>query len=429
MSDLHHRDNNLQKSVSGISGGSSEIADEPAVIENTYDGFVAKIQACGAKCSMISSNTMENTSQLFETAEALVENLYVGCLSSEMMEFLWTGHLGKERHKARLLAFYKFFNYDPTIIVPSVYFTIFPEICEASILGDDDFNVESIEENYSSKAIYIKVPQMCYQQNKIIDIDFINARNSKLMTMEGGTLVEVEHFFSMKTIQVLFTKFIGERIIKHLSQNMNIQQFRKGKNTRLSKLAEQAIANSPIKIVGHLPIPRAESPSSNPFKKPSPQAHKKTVPSIAPTVELQTVVSIDIPQINIQNELKKSQAVATTGERICLLVYNTYIQENHEKYWIQKTSWAFVPSIKLYVAPTNLYKEEKTLWLSFQPDHTIAGKRDLMELIMVARNNEILINIMNPEFYDMVRPMFSLDVKVFFNFSTIFIATRYGCLC
>ena len=389
-------------------GSTPEAGEEVQTIQSVYDGFLVKMQGCGVKGSLVFSNEKRDTRpSLFENAEAVIENLHVGCLSNEMVEILWSGHRNPAAHKERLLAFYTFFNFDLAALVPSPYFTIFPELCDGdnmvreSTVGEDK---EEVEENFSSAEIYVKIPQLCYQQNKEIDIDFINARNSKIMAPEPGSTVEVEHFFSMKTVQVLWTKHIGEKIIRHLSQSLDIQKFRKGNRHRLSRQAEQAIANSPIRTIGKLPFSKKKE-----TKQPPKQ---RTVPAVAPVTELQIVISIAIPQINIQNELKKSQAIVTTGERICMLVYNTYIKEQNEEYWIQKTAWAYIPSLKCYIAPTNLYKEEKTMWLSFQQDQQVLAKRNLMEIIMVARNNEVMINVMNPEFYDLVKPMLSLDIKL-----------------
>lgn len=391
--------------------------EEEQTIESIYDGFVAKIQACGVKGSMLLTNMKEEgPGSIFESAEALIEQFYLGCLSNEMLTFLWTGHLDSKRHKERLLNFYRFFNHDPAAIGASMYFTIFPEMLEGDSFSNEDNVYEDTEEIFSSKGICVKIIQISYQQNKKMDIDFINARNSKLIASDEKNLVDVEHFFAMKRMQIFFTKLIGEKIIRHLGQNLNIQQYRKATRPHLSKQAEQAIANSPTKIDGQFPLSQHDSHSkqSNLVKK---QPKKKLVPDVAPSIELQIVVSIDIPQINIQNELKKSQAIVTTGERICILVYNTYVQDRHEKYWIQKTAWTFIPSLRTYIAPTNLYKEEKTMWLNPQAGQTGHGKRSLMEIIMVARNNEVVVSAMNPEFYDLVRPMFTLDVKVFRSIS------------
>jgi len=391
----------------------SEALEEQETIETIYDGFIAKIQACGVKGSMIFTNVPENVKgNLFESAEALIEQFYLGCLSNEMLTFLWTGHLDTTRHKERLLNFYKFFNHDPSSTACSMYFTIFPQLLEAENYLLEDEKHEDVEENFSSKGIYVKITQISYQQNNRMDMDFINAKNSKLIENKDVSMVDVEHFFAMKKMQIFFTKFIGEKIIRHLSQSLNIKQFRKGTSAHLSKQAEQAIANSPTKIIEQFPFPQHDSQSkpNNPIKK---QSKKKMVPDVKPSIELQIVVSIDIPQINIQNELKKSQAIITTGERIYILVYNTYVQDRDEKYWIQKAAWTFIPSLGAYIAPTNLYKEEKTMWLNPQEEKEGNGKRNLMEIIMVAKNNEVLVNVMNPEFYDLVRPMMSLDVKVF----------------
>ncbi|MDR3549158.1 MAG: hypothetical protein P4M11_13015 [Candidatus Pacebacteria bacterium] len=405
LNDVYVLISDLQPSVK--EGSTPEAGEDVPPIQNVYDGFVAKIQAYGFKGSVVFSNEKkEERSSLFENSEGVIEKLYVGGLSNEMLEFLWSCHLDGPEHKERLLSFYTFFNFDLAAVVPSPYFSIFPELCESAGLsaerGGNDEDLGPIEENFSQEEIYAKIPEMCYQQNKEIDVDFINARNSKILEPEN--VAEVEHFFSMKTIQVLFTKHIVEKIIRHLSQSLDVQKYRKGNRPRLSRQAEQAIANSPIKTIGKLTLPKKQGTTQ-------PKPKQRTVPAVAPVTELQIVISIDSPQINVQNELKKSQAIITTGERICMLVYNTYIREQKEEYWIQKTGWAFIPSLKCYIAPTNLYKEEKTMWLSFQQDQQVLAKRNLMEIIMLARNNEVTINVMNPEFYDLVKPMLTLDIK------------------
>ena len=399
--------------------------EESPFIETIYNGFVIKIQTCGVKGSMVFSNIKENIpGTIFESAEVVIEQFYLGCLSNEMLTFLWRGHLNTTRHKERLLAFYKFFNFNSSAIGSSMYFTIFPKLFETENFPMEDSMCDDIEENFSSKGIYIKITQITYQQNKEIDINFTNARNSRIMINHEENLVEVEHFFAMKTMQVFFTKIIGEKIVKHLSQSLDFQQFRKGSRPHLSKKAEQAIANSPTKVIGQFPFPQKDS-YDNQNNRANNKPKKKIDLDIDSSVELQIVISIDIPQINIQNELKKSQAIVTTGERICVLVYNTYIQDRFEKYWIQKTAWAFIPNLKTYIAPTNLYKEEKTMWLGFQLDQKTSGKRSLMEIIMLARNNEVVVNVMNPEFYDLAKPMMSIDVNVIY-YKTI--AARCGYL-
>lgn len=330
-----------------------------------------------------------------------------------MLEFYWKKHLIPDLHVDRLNAFHAFFNYDPQENDYSSFFTILPEKCD---IGPETIGIssrvhpaEDEEEIFSSSRIFLKIPQMCYQANKEVDTDFINARKAKSMVSEHGAKVLVEHYFSMKTMHLLFTKTIGEKFVRHLVQSLEIQKYRKGKHYKLSKQAEQAIANSPSHDIQHLPI---TTNKENHKSKPAEVQKIRARPSNAPIIELLVVISIDMPQINIQNELKKSQAVITTGERISILIYDTFIKEQSAKYWIQKTVWVYIPHLLCYVAPTNLYKREKTMWLDIHPGEDFSRKQNLMEMIMSANDNEVMINAMNPEFYDYLRPMMSLDIKI-----------------
>lgn len=306
-----------------------------------------------------------------------------------MLEFFQKNHLNIGLYKERLDAFHSFFNINPKEAELSTYFTIFPDKYQI-ILKSAEAEQKPEEEIFSSTNLIVKIQKMQYESNKEVDIDFINARNSKVMIFEPGALINVEHLFSMKTMKGFFNKAIGEKIIRLITTHMELHKNIKCKYIKMSKKIEPTIVKS----------------SANEELK------NLDSPIISPVNKLQAVMSIDQPQFNIQNELKNSQAVLTTGGRTCILVSEKHIKEHHENYWIQKTVWGYIPSLLYYVAPTNLYKTHKTLWLDICTSDTIPRKQNLMENIMYAKENEVIINIMNPDYNLKQTPMLAVDIKI-----------------
>ena len=165
-----------------------------------FDGVAIKVQAI--KVSITE----------YKVKEVIVEEVYVGRLSAEVLSFLWSKNLEEKMYRERILAFYKFLDHDLSRIVP--YFTLLPE----QSAFDTSYEVNEFEENeeyFSSHELYMKIPKMSY--NSKLKFNGI----PKLMNVNEIT---AKYSFEVKAVQVLISDYIKGKVLN--IWNSNIQAFK-----------------------------------------------------------------------------------------------------------------------------------------------------------------------------------------------------------
>jgi len=255
----------------------------------------------------------------YKNAKGVMEEIYVGRLSSNTLEFLWHKNLSREVYKERLLMFNKFFATSSFN-----YFILFPEEHSQE---EDIKNIEEPLEYFSASELYMRIPCICYDYNKEIKID------SALIKMYDYNKAKAKHYFTVKSMQCLISNFIKEKLYSNL-----IQAF-----TELKKCVE---INK--KLNGHSSVTNENN-------------------------NIPLAIAFDSPQVCIHNEVKEAQGVFMT-EEILELIYNV-----NSEY----TFWALIPTLKLFVDPTDLTGNEEIIW---------PLQEEFLETIMITNNCEISIN-------------------------------------
>lgn len=307
----------------------NDIQDEPSKEE--YDGIVIKVQMVKQRAKVIYRGPKGFA---IERMNGSMEDVYLGRLASNTLEFLWYKNLSKDRHKERLSEFSRFFD---CAFDSCPYFSLFPE----QYSQEEIESVTEASECFSPLELYMKIPFIRYEYDEEIDEEIM-----KSARRFNSSIVKAKHYLEIKSLQALFSNSIRQKISANLLQLFTLL------NRHIPE--EKQILNEKVST-------------------PAAQLNSMEEEKSSAAVEL--AIIIEKPQVCIHNEIKKAQGILTT-EKMLGLMHSSH----HEA---EKTGWVLVPGLELSFDPTDLGGEKEIVWPS---------KEGFLEIAVVASNCEITVS-------------------------------------